>query len=440
MEISWSPVFKKIALLITGALVWRVIAGTENITVQVVAFTAACVVPILLMKIDVLHPWCWYSAFFCLYSIAYPLLYQMGETRFGFDSVNLQYHLVALYSALLVIPAKSHPYEARRGSRGFVVRTGVLNRIMYVLTVLLLLGGVLYISRRGFSSKGDIYRQTGLVMSVIFRIPMVLCVLVPMVVVDAYNKRKKVSFGGIMLGFVACAALGMLSGERDLLLRFLIILFLLLVFLGVVKRRHFLPIGAALVATLPLSAIYKYYFLARRVSTVKVEKGFLYSFLTSDFHASGQNLQNLIEHTGTEGLFGFRRLLQDLSSLFTSEISLTSWYNKTYFAGEKSGKGFTLVGEGYLISGLAGIVAVFLLAGLLIRVFYRISAKNMYCFSAYLYFIPLMVYAIRGDMATIFSGIINQILPIELVIFMLVTLSRRRAERNHELQPSRAPA
>ena len=407
MEISWSPVFKKIALLITGALVWRVIAGTENITVQVVAFTAACVVPILLMKIDVLHPWCWYSAFFCLYSIAYPLLYQMGETRFGFDSVNLQYHLVALYSALLVIPAKSHPYEARRGSRGFVVRTGVLNRIMYVLTVLLLLGGVLYISRRGFSSKGDIYRQTGLVMSVIFRIPMVLCVLVPMVVVDAYNKRKKVSFGGIMLGFVACAALGMLSGERDLLLRFLIILFLLLVFLGVVKRRHFLPIGAALVATLPLSAIYKYYFLARRVSTVKVEKGFLYSFLTSDFHASGQNLQNLIEHTGTEGLFGFRRLLQDLSSLFTSEISLTSWYNKTYFAGEKSGKGFTLVGEGYLIGGTLGVIALFAVVALAINIMAKMRYRSLWAAMFYIYGIITIVSCFRAALTDIVTGFVR---------------------------------
>ena len=438
MEISFAPIVKKLLLLPVGAAVWYVISRTDTIYVQVAAFAVAALVPILMMKLDVLHPWCWYSAFFFLYTVAYPILYQQGEARFGYDKIIMIYHLIALYTLLLMVPAKSVDYREALETDGFAVSTGILNRMLYLIISLLIFGGVFYISGQGFNSKVQIYRETGFLMAVIFRIPLILSVLVPLVVVDQYNRTGKLSLTGIGLGLAACGALGILTGERDLLLRFLIVLFLLLFALGIIKRKHFLPVGGALLAILPLSATYKYFFLAGRVSTVKQSKGFLYSFLTSDFSAGAQNLQVLYEHPETEGLFGYRRLLQDIVSLFSrSEISLTKWYNNTFFAGEKSGKGFTLAGEGWLIDGVVGIVFVFALLGLLIRVFYRLSRKNMYFFSAYLYFIPLIIYAIRGDLATIFSGIINQILPIELVIYFMVMLSRRRADRADAVQ---APA
>ena len=429
MEISFAPIVKKLLLLPVGAAVWVMITHTESVYLQCAAFAVAAIVPILMMKLDILHPWCWYSGFFLLYTVAYPILYQQGEARFGYDRMILIYHLIALYTLLMVVPAKRVDYGEALETDGFVVSTGVLSRLIYVLVSLLIFGGVVYISRQGFNSKGDIYRSTGPLMAVVFRIPLILSMLVPMVVVDEYNRLGRLSLTSVGLGLAACGALGILSGERDLMLRFLIVIFLLFFALGILKRKHFLPVGGALLAILPLSATYKYFFLAGRVSAVKQSKGFLYSFLTSDFSAGAQNLQVLYEHPEMEGIFGYRRVLQDLVSLFSrSEISLTKWYNNTFFAGEKSGKGFTLAGEGWLIDGVVGIVFVFALLGLLIRVFYRLSRRNMFCFSAYLYFITLVVYAIRGDLATIFSGIVNQILPVEMGIYLLVIMSRRKAE------------
>ncbi len=430
MEISFSSLLKKLFLIAIGFAAYRIISSTSHITVQVVTAAAACLVPALLVRLDVLHPWCWYGGFFALYTVAYPLLYMMGYANYGYDRQILLYPLLGLYTALLMVPGKSYSYGLARESEGFTVRTGVLNKFLYLLVALVLLGGSLYISRRGFSNKKDIYAATGLLMTAVFRIPLILSILIPMVVVDHHNRARKLPKNWILLGFAGVAAITLFSGERDLIFRFLIIMFLLLYYLGVIKKRHFLPIGALGLAALPLSAVYKYFFLSGQVSAGKTDRGFLYSFLTSDFSSAGQNLEYLVELTDSKGTLGFGRLFQDLVSLFSSGVtSLTKWFNRTYFPNAKSGKGFTLVGEGYVIGDVVGVIVVFVIAGLLMRVFYRMSRRNMYWFSAYLYFIPLMIYSIRGDLSTIYAGIINQILPIEIMIWALVTASRRRAER-----------
>ena len=155
MEISFAPIVKKLLLLPVGAAVWYVISRTDTIYVQVAAFAVAALVPILMMKLDVLHPWCWYSAFFFLYTVAYPILYQQGEARFGYDKIIMIYHLIALYTLLLMVPAKSVDYREALETDGFAVSTGILNRLLYLIISLLIFGGVFYISRQGFNSKAQ---------------------------------------------------------------------------------------------------------------------------------------------------------------------------------------------------------------------------------------------------------------------------------------------
>ena len=61
MEISFSSLLKKLFLIAIGFAAYRIISSTSHITVQVVTAAAACLAPALLVKLDVLHPWCWYG-------------------------------------------------------------------------------------------------------------------------------------------------------------------------------------------------------------------------------------------------------------------------------------------------------------------------------------------------------------------------------------------
>ena len=426
MTISLRIIRQYIILCITFLLAMGIVAVSGNITVHIISFIFACIVPIIMVKADVFHPYCWFSAFFCIYSISYPLLHVIGYSLYGYNKEIVIYELLALFVALLIISPRQYTYGKKAITEKFVMKTGILNYAVFVLTALLLVLGAIYISRSGFLNKKQIYENTGILMTAVFRIPLVLSILFPFLVVDTYNKKGKLPYRYLLIGLISITAITALSGERDLLFRFIVIIVLLLFFLGFIKKRHFIILGAIFAVSIPISSVYKYYFLSGNL-TSKMNRGFVYAFLTSDFNSASQNLQFLVSRTTSQGVLGFGRIFEDFVSLFSDDVkSLTAWYNQTYFLNAKSGKGFSLVGEGYVMGGVAGIIVVFIIVGIIIRLFYSKSKKNIYLFSAYLYFITLMIYSIRGDLSTIFSGIIKQILPVEIVVFILATFSFKK--------------
>lgn len=420
------------AVILADLFAMFIIWTSGNVLFQVLAFGLACFVPIKIANFDIFHPYCWFSGLFFIYSVSYPLLYLAGYGVYGYNKVILLYQLLGLMIALIIISPKSVFVDREKALDRFAVNTGVLNRLVYIFMAAVVVVGAFYIRRRGFANKSQIYSNTGILMKIVFRMPLIISILCPFLIFDKYKKTKRIPVKDILVALLSIMTLTALSGERDLLFRFVLILGLILFYIGVIKRRHFIIIFPLAILSFPLSAIYKYYFLSGDVAAKK-QYGIWYSFLTSDFNAASQNLQYLVDKHNTKGLVGWGRFVKDILSIFLPQFqSLTSWYNKTYFPNSKSGKGFTLVGEGYVIGGVWGIIVVFVIAGLIIRFFYRNSQKSIWFFSAYLYFIPLIIYSIRGDLSTIYAGVIKQIVVVELLIFILMKYAVRTEVSFHE--------
>ena len=82
--------------------------------------------------------------------------------------------------------------------------------------------------------------------------------------------------------------------------------------------------------------------------------------------------------------------------------------------------------QGYIIAGALGVVLVFAIIGIIIRIMYKKAYNNMYLLIAYIYFITVMIYSIRGDLSTVFSALIKQIFLVLFIIFILEKISKSR--------------
>ena len=175
---------------------------------------------------------------------------------------------------------------------------------------------------------------------------------------------------------------------------------------------------------LPLSHIYKYYFLTGTITSTKVFNfnTLLFDFLNGEFISASKNLQVLINNEFyTNALFKGKTILNDFIRIFMkTNFTHGKWYNDTFFPHVKTtGYGFTIVGEGYINFGYLGVILVFIILALFIRVLYRNYYKNMYSFCIYIYTIPLYMYAIRADLANIFSPLIKHLLLSMLIIYIM---------------------
>lgn len=433
MHISKKLCIQYILLIGMFILAMSMLCLFSSIYVHICTLIAAAIFPIILVKADVLHPFCWFPAFFCMYSISYPLLCTLGYPIYGYNKLIIIYQLLALYTCLFVVSPKTYNSSYTQCQINFTVKTGIFTQLIYIFALFLIIITSVYVASHSFSHKSQIYSNGGLLINAMFKIPLILSIFLPILVISYHKRTGKLPIYDILFGTIAISILTFLSGERDLGFRFIFILILLLYFMGYVKRRFFfllIPIG---IGILILSVVFKYYFLSGEYSSRVGEYGLTYTFLTSEFQSASSNLQYLVSFSFAEGIMGLKRLLADVVSLFDRNTpSLVGWYQNMFFQFKTTGMGFTLVGEGYLIGGWKGIILLFGLVGIIIKLFYKYAQRNIYLFSAYLYFIPLMIYSFRGDFSTILSGIVRQILITEIFIYILINLIYRKSKKAYE--------
>ncbi|MFQ8582261.1 MAG: O-antigen polymerase [Holdemania massiliensis] len=213
------------------------------------------------------------------------------------------------------------------------------------------------------------------------------------------------------------------SGERDFIFRFILINILILWVLKILKTKQLIILVPLLFLLIPLSSMFKYYFLRGSVNTLNTNV--FHSLFSGEFESASRNLQILINcFDQTNGIKGFSQIILDLVSVFDSSINSTStWFNSMFYSGSQTQYGFSLVGEGYLIGGYFGVVFLFMLIGVIIKIFYVFSNRNLYLLAAYLYFITITIYSIRGDFGIILSGIAKQICLVLSIVYLCQKIS-----------------
>ena len=301
---------------------------------------------------------------------------------------------------------------------------GLLNRIIYILLiVLVLLGGALVI-KNGFSGKADVYETGGIFLKMIFRTPLILSMFYAISVITSFARNGKFPLSQMLITMSALLFITLFSGERDFIFRFVILNVFIMWFLKALKLKHLFILGPIAMIGIVLSSNYKYYFLTGNIS--RSNGGFLHSLIAGEFESASRNLQELINNASyTKGVKGFRQIAFDvMGSVYSGYESTTSWFTNTFYPNSVTQYGFTLVGEGYVIAGVFGIIVLFLIVGLITKWFYMNASNSNYKLAAYMYFITVVIYSIRADLSTILAGIVKQIYLVLLILYIAENLSK----------------
>lgn len=427
MKITKSMIIKYVVITATFMLSLLAIYVSDEIYVHIGSIVLLGAVAVTQVKFDLLHPYFWFSGFFCLYSIAYPLMRANGYGSVSYTKEVMVLQLVALFTLLVVVTPESHLKLEQIDTTKFQDGIGILNKLIYALLLAVLALATFYVIRGGFGGKSEIYASGNPILTFAFRCPLILTLVYAMSVVSNYIKQRKLPVKEMLISTVALLLITLFSGERDFVFRFLLVNIFILWLFRLLKLKHLFVLVPLLILLIPLSHVYKYYFVGGGMHG-QGSDSLLYSLLSGEFESASRNLQILInDGAQTNGMMGFFLLLKEIASSVIPGIQSTqSWFNERYFPGRSVQYGFSLVGDGYLMGGIPGIILVFVLIGLLIRWFYRNSTKNLYWLASYFYFATVIIYSIRGDFSTILAAIVKQIGLVVLILYIAKRMSKRK--------------
>lgn len=409
-------------IIITGIIIY----ATSNIKLQILAFGTLALFGAIMVKFDIFHPYCWFSGMFLLYSLSYPILYCTGNLdpwlleKAGIPNKLIFLEWVAFSIFLLVVSPKQVKFINKRNKKLLFTKA---NKLLYVVMYTVVLLAVVSISQGGFKHKREIYAAN----NALYKISFIIIYMILVVYVyaclhymDNFRYRSRLIFFTFLLTFL----ITMYSGERDILFMYLLLTIFILYLSGTIKKQHFfllIPLGTVV---LPLSSIYKGFFLTGRANGGLNYQNFIKQFFNSEFRSASANMQILLNHKDEiKNIFSYDQILKDIKRIFIENTENTlGWFNNKFFSYTKTKYGFTLVGEGYVIGGILGIIVIFLIIGVFMRYLYHMSSKNIYYKTLYICSIPRIIYAIRADLTNIFSPVLKHIILTLVIIYIVQKL------------------
>lgn len=409
-----------IGILLSGSI----IILSTSILAEVMAFLLLTGIAVVVVRFDILHPYCWFGGIFSLYSLSYSILYITGNLgewlirKFSHSSELIFLQWLFFCIILLIVSPKRNKQKRTSGNS---LKISTMNYIIYFLIFLIIGLSIISISQQNFQHKREIYAANCLLYKFAFSavyIVETMYVFFLLNMKDAFHSsyKKTVLPFGVLLFLMS-----MYSGERDIFFSFLLLTIFVLYDKHVIKKLHFtflVPIGILLI---PLSAIYKGFFLTGKAYGSLSIHTFIQQFFDGEFRSASQNVQGLIHfHEQTKGIFPYSQILTDIFRIFKSELPNTiEWYKEMFWNYTQTGYGFTLVGEGYVIGGIVGIAVIAVIVGITIKLLYVYSKETCYAKTLYICSIPSIIYAIRADLTNIYSPIIKHVVLALIMLFVV---------------------
>lgn len=397
------------------------ISFTESVEVNIIYFLLIPLVAIILVKADLIHPYTWYSSIFALYAIGYPVIYYFGGNYdvYVYTKSLMLIQATSLWIILMLIGPKRIKYKAEQFNLKFEKKNPLLFIIMAVIISL----AIIEVIVSGYSHKNEIYASGSIVVQAGFRLVLLFIIVYVINQTITFVEEGKFNWKELFLFFLLSFLLFFFSGERDILLRaVLVTLFLYYIF--VFKQKWNIKlIGAGFLSLLliPILAQFKYFGLTGNVT--ESEQSFILKFFNSEFASASKNLQIILisdynsYFSGNSYIWGIARSLN--IDAFIEVPSISSWYNETFFSEKRAGQGFSILAEGFVNQGILGILVISLFLGITISVLYRNSMKNIYFFVFYLLSVPIYMYSLRADLANILTPLISQNLLFLMIIIIL---------------------
>ena len=375
----------------------------------VIGLTLLTVSALVIGRLDLLHPYTWYCPFFFLYSISTPMLVWL-EIKEDVSSLHetVIMEWLALCSFLLAVgylknrrPISPKPIPEIERPAWYLFLAAFAVSSVYLA----------YIWSSGLTSKFEIILSTSMlghlnpafsVLALAYGILLAISLV-----------RKRIPWG-LLFFVIAWHLLSFLiTGERAILLRVLWITFLLVHSLyRRIPNRVLAMVAICVLLLLPVLQELKNVLIRDTPLSVSLASPFV-SVLADEFVAGSENLQTVIQNPPRHYYWG-ETLWWDVKQALLPGFLLPSGtgpaptlrFNEEFFpdvVAQGGGQGFTLVGEGYMNFGAAGVVLWFVLLGGFVGYLYRQSARNLVWHTMYIVTMPLVVYVTRADFSNLLA-------------------------------------
>ncbi|MCQ4306541.1 oligosaccharide repeat unit polymerase [Pseudomonas stutzeri] len=384
----------------------------------VVSIWANFVIAILFFfnREDVLDPRVVFPVFYCMYQTWFPLSVFVGadnvfKTIDGLAlSSSLVYSFIGLVAYIFVCGLF---VQKNSGKSSLMIRratrpgsSGELLLIAALLVVVLICSIVIFNS--GFTSKREINDGAG-VEKFISEFSMLTLTIVALLRAVRLSMDRLKCDPLILLVIFVCIFYLALTGERDIFFRLMLCLMLIYYF----KMRNFsklklLVFAVGIALLVPVSQSFK----AVMVSGFVGIDFDLNKIFSNEFISASRNIYSVLYFEAERNPY---LLISDIGravipSMFFGEdwfSSANTWFNKEFlllngFSG-RTGWGFGLVPEGYVVGGVGGVIAVMSLTAFMISICYRLRLRSEYFLVFYLFAFSVSIYVIRADVANLLS-------------------------------------
>jgi len=399
-----------------GTILWIGILGSGLIILighqpqaGVIGLAWLTVSALVLSRLDLLHPYTWYCPFFFLYGASTPILIWLGiKDDIGSLRETVILEWLALCSFLLAVG-----HLRRKWPSSPKPIPGIDKPAWFLLLAMLAISGIYvgYIWSTGLTSKFEIILST----SLLGRLNPAFSVLALAYGILMANSlaRKRIPWGLLVLVIAWHLFSFLVTGERAILLRVLWITFFLVHILYRRIPNRILGIVAICgLLLVPIMQELKNVLIRDAPLSVTLGSPFV-NALGDEFLTGSENLQTVIQNPPPHYYLG-ETLWWDVKQAFLPGFLLPSGtgpaptlrFNEEFFpdiVAQGGGRGFTLVGEGYMNFGAAGVVVWFVLLGAFVGYLHKKSTGSLVWLIMYIVTMPLVVYITRADFSNLLS-------------------------------------
>jgi oligosaccharide repeat unit polymerase len=410
---------------------------SESISLILLVFICLGMVCIYIVNFNVMHPYTWFIPFFILYSISFSVLYITNSVdntvQESIIIETLKQFWIALITFIIIITPKQNILKFNKDK---LLKVNFVNKFILYTSILGIVFMCIYVLASGVNTKKDIalndsvFITLGLYSIQFYTLSFVINLISKLV------KKEKVDKLFLTSTIIMSLLVIFIVGERDFLIKIVLLSFI--IFNVFVKRTSGVKLALIGVLSLFLMSLlqnFKNIFL-KESKLVPTDESLLLKILGGEFVSAGRNLYILNENL-TEKIFKEKStLFTDIKFAFSNlpfvnweVITPTSWFNNTFYASyvaRGGGKGFTLVGEGFINLGIFGIVIWFILVGVFIKIFYNKAINSPFWFVAYLLLVPMTIYCLRADLGIFLSYNLKYIAIPMLFIFIIYKVNSKR--------------
>lgn len=390
-----------------------------------------------LAKFDLFHPYTWYAPFFFFYSASVPILVWL-DVREDIGSLQETVFLewLALVSFLIVVGPSGNkigPFAKP------IPNIKVISWMLLLLSVGVSGLYLWHIWQNNLGSKYEIILSSSMLARLDPAFSVYALVYAVLLSIAFQENRFPWILIVLSLGWNTLAFL--LSGERDFVFRILWITVVLLHGLyRPISRWYLALMVTGAIVLIPIMGDLKNVLL-RETEVPIVLNAMAVRVLNDEFLTASDNLQFYLENGGFEPFYFGETLLWDIKRailpgfIFQEGSDPQRHFNVTFFPDiveQGGGRGFTLVGEGYMNFGLWGVVLWFLLLGWFVRYLYGKGSQSVIWFLVYVVSMPLMIYVIRADLSNLLAQFTKHI----IVPMLLLSIGQRVLSKALEHRPS----